>query len=140
MALELACEWQASDADVVVGTSGGAYVSALVRSGRLDLDSLVRPGDDRRAVAERIRRQVFVPDPALSMSRWLRHGVLPSFRRPGVTAIMGSPARYSPRGIVTWVREQVGEVADKWPLPSHRHRGLRPGGPGSCRLRLGGRT
>jgi NTE family protein len=115
MALEMACDWEASEADLVVGTSGGAYVAALVRSRRLDLDSLVRPGEDRRAVAERIRRQVFVPEPGLSMARWLRHGVIPSLRRPGISAIMGSPARYSPRGIAAWVREQVGDMADGWP-------------------------
>lgn len=115
MALERACDWEASEADLVVGTSGGAYVAALVRTRRLDIDSLVRPGKGRRAVEERIRRQVFVPEPGLSMARWLRHGVIPSLRQPGVTAIMGSPARYSPRGIAAWVREQVGDMGDGWP-------------------------
>lgn len=119
MALELACDWQASEADMVIGTSGGSYVSALVRSGRLDLDSLVRAGDDRPAVAKRIRRHVFVAEPGIAMTRWLRHGVLPSLRRPGVTAVMGSPARYSARGIAAWVREQIGDLAEGWPdLPT----------------------
>lgn len=115
MALELACDWEADEAELVVGTSAGAYVAALVRTGRLDVDSLVRPGEDRAAVAARIREQLFLPQPGLSMGRWLRYGVLPSFRRPGLTAILGSPARFSPQGIAGWVRHQVGKGADTWP-------------------------
>lgn len=115
MGLELAWDWEADQADLVVGTSGGAYVASLVRSGCLDLDSLVRPGEDRAAVAARIREHLFLPQPALSMGRWLRYGVLPSFRSPGLTAVLGSPARYSPEGIARWVREQVGDGADRWP-------------------------
>ncbi|MFP3913877.1 MAG: patatin-like phospholipase family protein [Actinomycetota bacterium] len=115
MALELACDWEASRSDVVVGTSGGAYVASLVRSGKLDLDSLVLPHEDPDQVAERIRRQIFVSAPGLHLGRWVRNGVLPSLRQPGVTALMGSPARYSPRGIAGWVREQIGVGADTWP-------------------------
>lgn len=115
MGLELAFDWEADRADLVVGTSGGAYVASLVRSGCLDLDSLVRPGEDRAAVAARIREHLFLPQPGLSMGRWLRYGVLPSLRQPGLTAVLGSPARYSPEGIARWVREQVGEGADRWP-------------------------
>lgn len=115
MALELACDWDANDADVVVGTSGGSYVAALVRSGRLNLDSLVRPGDDRDAVAERIRRHIFVKDPGVRIGRWVRNGILPGLRRPGLTLLMGSPARYDARGLAGWVEEQVGGHAHGWP-------------------------
>lgn len=115
MALELACDWDANDADVVVGTSGGSYVTALVRSGRLDLDSLVRPGDDREAVAERIREHIFVKDPGVSLARWVRNGLLPGLKRPGLTLLMGSPARYDARGLAGWVEEQVGGHAHSWP-------------------------
>lgn len=115
MAIELACDWSANDADLVVGTSGGAYVAALVRGGRLELDSLVRYGDDREAVAERIRSHVFVKDPGARLGRWLRSGLLPGLRRPGVTMLMGSPARYDPAGLAGWVEEQVGAGAHGWP-------------------------
>ena len=115
MAIELACDWSANDADLVVGTSGGAYVAALVRGGRLELDSLVRYGDDRDAVADRIRSHVFVKDPGAKLGRWLRSGLLPGLRRPGVTMLMGSPARYDPAGLAGWVEEQVGAGAHGWP-------------------------
>lgn len=115
MALEMACGWEADEADVVVGTSAGAYVAALLRAGRLDLDSLVLPDEDPPAVAERIRRNVFVSRPSLDMGRWVRQGLLPGLRRPGLTTLVGCPARYSPEGIARWVRQQVGAVADSWP-------------------------
>lgn len=116
MALELACEWEPNEAEVVVGTSGGAYVSALVRAGRLNLDSMVRDGEDPHSVAERIRSHVFMKDPGLRVGRWLRQGLLPGLRRPGVTMLMGSPARYGPAGLATWVHEQIGDDAHSWPL------------------------
>lgn len=115
MALELACDWDANSADVVVGTSGGAYVAALVRSGRLDLDSLVRPNEDRDQVAERIRSHLFVQSPAIHVGRWVRHGILPGIRRPGLTMLLGSPARFDARGLAGWVTEQIGDAAEGWP-------------------------
>lgn len=115
MALEMACGWDPNDAEVVVGTSGGAYVTALLRSGRLDLNSLVRDGEDREAVAARIRRHVFVEDPGVKVGAWLRQGLLPGIRRPGLTMLLGSPARYDPAGLAGWVEEQVGDAAHSWP-------------------------
>ena len=118
MAIELACGWDPNSAEVVVGTSGGAYVSALVRSDRLDLDSLVRDGDESGDVAERIRRHVFVKQPGVKVGQWLRQGILPSIRRPGVTMLMGSPARYDASGVADWVEAQVGDAAYSWPTRS----------------------
>lgn len=115
MTLEMACGWDPNDAEVVVGTSGGAYVAALVRSGRLELDSLVRSDDDRMTVADRVRRHVFVRKPGVSLGRWVRRGILPGLRRPGLTLLLGSPARYDPAGLAGWVEEQVGEAAHQWP-------------------------
>lgn len=115
MAIELACDWDANDAEAVIGTSGGAYVTALLRTGRLGLDSLVRNGDEPEDVADRIRRHIFVKEPGVKVTRWLRQGLLPGLRRPGVTMLMGSPARYDASGLASWVEEQVGEAAHSWP-------------------------
>ncbi|MGA7271853.1 MAG: patatin-like phospholipase family protein [Acidimicrobiia bacterium] len=115
MALELACGWDPNTAEVVVGTSGGAYVTAIVRSGKLDLDSMVRYGDEREDVAERIRHHVFLKQPGVRVGRWLKEGILPGLRRPGLSLLLGSPARYDPAGLADWVVEQVGEVAYDWP-------------------------
>lgn len=115
MALELATGWDPADADVIVGTSGGAYVTALVRSGRLDLDSMVQRHEDRDAVAERISGHLFTRDRSLRIGRWIRHGLLPGIRKPGLTMLLGGPAAWTTDGLADWVRVQCGVVADAWP-------------------------
>jgi NTE family protein len=115
MALELATGWDPSEADVIVGTSGGAYVTALVRSGRLDLDSMVQRHEDQAAVAERISGHVFARDRGVRVGRWLRHGILPGLRRPGLTMLLGGPAAWTTDGLADWVRAQCGPAADSWP-------------------------
>lgn len=115
MAVELATGWNPADAAVMVGTSGGAYVTALVRSGRLELDSMVRPHEDRAAVAARISGHLFAPDRRVRLGRWVRHGILPGLLRPGLTMLLGSPAAWTTDGLAAWVREQCGPVADSWP-------------------------
>jgi NTE family protein len=115
MAIEIATGWRANDSEAIVGTSSGSFVTALVRHDRLDLDSLVRHGDDREAVAERISRHLFNRRPGVSVGTWLRHGILPGIRQPGLTMLLGSPAPWEATGLRNWVREQIGEHADGWP-------------------------
>jgi NTE family protein len=115
MAIELATGWNPNLAEVVVGTSAGAYVTALVRNDRLDLDSLVLPTDDREAVAERITERLFTRRPGVRIASWLRHGILPGVRSPGLTLLLGSPAPYDASGLRDWVIEQVGTAATGWP-------------------------
>ena len=115
MALELATGWDPAQADVIVGTSGGAYVAALVRSGRLDLDSMVQHHEDREAVAERISRHLFSPDRGVRIGRWVRHGLLPGIRKPGLTMLLGGPAAWTTDGLADWVRQQCGPAAESWP-------------------------
>jgi NTE family protein len=115
MAIELATGWNSNDADVVVGTSSGAFVAALVRSNRLDLDSMVLPTDDREAVARRIRERIFSRRPGVKVGTWLRHGILPGVRSPGLTLLLGSPAPYDTAGLAEWVTEELGEEASRWP-------------------------
>lgn len=119
MALELATGWSANEADVIVGTSSGSFVTALARSNALTLDSLVKPSDSREDVTERIRSHVYAKGPSGSLSRWLRHGLVPGVRRPGLTLFMGSPAPYHAQGIADWVATHVGtDAASSWPQPS----------------------
>ncbi|HLF60007.1 MAG TPA: patatin-like phospholipase family protein [Acidimicrobiia bacterium] len=116
MTIRLATGWEPNDADVVVGTSGGSFVSALVRSDALSLDCLVLPTDDRDAVAGRIRSHVFNPDPGVGVGQWVRHGIVPGIRNPGLTLFMGGPARYHAHGVARWVVTQLGEDrASGWP-------------------------
>ena len=115
MALELATGWDPAAADVVVGTSGGAYVAALVRSGRLDLDSMVMRHEDREAVAERISGHLFTRDRRVRVGRWVRLGLLPGIRKPGLTMLLGGPAAWTTDGLANWVRHQCGPAAESWP-------------------------
>lgn len=116
MALRMATGFEANDADVVVGTSAGSFVTALLRHDRLGLDWLVWPGDTRDDVAGRIAGHVYTRDSRVKVGPWLRHGVLKGLRRPGLTMLLGSPARYSSGGLAQWVRNEIGEhAAETWP-------------------------
>jgi NTE family protein len=116
MALRMATEWDPNHADVVVGTSSGAFVSALVRYDALSLDSLVLPSDDREDVTRRIREHVYSKDASASVGKWMRYGLVPGVRNPGLTMFLGSPARYSAEGIARWVATNIGEgAAQSWP-------------------------
>ena len=116
MAIELATGWDPNDAEVVVGVSSGSFVASLVRNEALNLDSLVRPSDNREDVTERIRSHVFIKGPSLNVGKWVRHGIVPGVRRPGLTLFLGSPARYHAGGIADWVTTHIGsDAALSWP-------------------------
>ena len=119
MSIRLATGWDPNQAEVVVGTSGGAFVTALVRNDALSLDSLVLPDDDREAVAERIRSHVFTRNAGVEVRNWVRHGLLPGLRDPGLTLFLGSPARYHASGLTDWVKSHIGEDrGEAWPVKS----------------------
>jgi NTE family protein len=116
MSIRLATGWDPNQADVVVGTSGGAFVTALVRNDALTLDSLVMPTDTREDVAERIRSHVFTRNGGVQVRHWVRHGIVPGLRDPGLTLFLGSPAPYQASGLTDWVRSHIGdECSSLWP-------------------------
>lgn len=116
MAIELATGWDPNDAEVVIGTSSGAFVASLVRSEALTLDSLVLPTDDREHVTERIRSHVYTRGTVVSLRKWVRHGIVPGVRRPGLRLFLGSPAPYTAEGLAGWVETHIGEKAARgWP-------------------------
>lgn len=116
MSIRLATGWDPNQAEVVVGTSCGAFVASLVRHETLSLDSLVLASDDRDDVAERIRTHVYSRSSSARMGEWVRYGLMPGVRRPGLTMFLGSPARFSASGIGDWVTTHIGEeMAASWP-------------------------
>lgn len=116
MSLRLATGWDPNESEVVVGTSGGAFVTALVRNDSLSLDSLVLPQDERADVAERIRSHVYTRNDGLKVRHWVRHGIVPGIRDPGLTLFLGSPAPYHAAGLTDWVKSHIGDDAgDSWP-------------------------
>lgn len=116
MALRMATDWDPNQAEVVVGTSSGSFVASLVRHDALTLDSLVLASDDRDDVAARIRGHVYSKNASASVGKWVRYGLVPGVRNPGLSMFLGSPARYSAEGIGKWVTTHIGEeAASSWP-------------------------
>lgn len=114
-AINLATGWHPNDSEVIVGTSAGSFVASTIRAGDLSIDSIVRPHEGREQVAERIQRQIFQRQRPSGVIRWVRRGLLPGLRKPGVTLLLGSPALHHAGGIADWVVEQTGAMADGWP-------------------------
>lgn len=115
LAINMATGWNPNDAEVIVGTSAGSFVAATVRAGALSIDSIVRPDEGRKQVAERIRNHVFQRQRPSGVVRWVRRGLVPGIRKPGVTLLFGTPTVYHTGGIAEWVRDQAGPVAEGWP-------------------------
>lgn len=117
MSIRMATDWDPDEADVVVGTSSGAFAAALVRNRALNLDSLVLPDDEREDVADRIRSHVYTKGNRGGVGQWVRYGIVPGVRRPGLTMFLGSPAPYSAVGVGEWVTQHIGvEAAASWPV------------------------
>ena len=115
LSLQMATEWNPAAAEVVVGTSSGAVLAALVRSDRLSLDALIGDVHGSAELAWELRRRVYRRTRPTGVGRWMRHGLLPGLRRPGIGLAVGSPARYSTEGIAEWIHDTVGAAADSWP-------------------------
>ena len=115
LALRMATGWEPGSADVVVGTSSGAAVAAITRSGRLDLEALVGNVESDEEFAAVLGERIYRRAPIRGVGRWVRHGLLPGLRRPGVRFVLGAPAAYSTDGIANWVRRALGPAADGWP-------------------------
>ena len=115
-ALEMATGWRPADADVVIGTSSGAVVGAILRAGELSLSSLIGDAEARDELAKTLSDHIYRRTIPRGVFRWIRHGVMPGVRRPGLQLALGSPALYSTDGIADWVTHHVGEeAAVGWP-------------------------
>jgi NTE family protein len=114
-ALRMATGWDPNDAEVVVGTSSGAVVAAMLRGEAFNLTALVGDADGEEEVAALLADRVYRRSRPTGVLRWVRHGLLPGIRRPGVRLILGSPAPYTTDGIVEWLESNLGEAAHSWP-------------------------
>jgi NTE family protein len=115
MAVHMATGWDPNSSEVIIGTSAGSFVAGIVRSGRLSIDSLVRKQESREDMANRVRAAVYRRKRPGGVRRWVRHGLMPGIRHPGVSLILGSPAPFDSGGIGDWLSEEVGDFADGWP-------------------------
>lgn len=115
LALEMATGWDPNDAEVLVGTSSGSAVAAVVRAGKLDLDALVGDAEGNGELAEALARTLYRRARPGGLIRWVRHGLAPGLRRPGLQLTVGSPAIYSTSGIAEWLESHIGDLAHGWP-------------------------
>jgi len=114
-ALQMATGWDPADADVVVGTSSGAFIAAMVRGGALNLDTMVGNSHRDEDVIEWLSTNVYRRIRPRGLVRWVRRGIVPSITRPGLRFVLGSPGIYSTDAIVEWVERSLGDLADGWP-------------------------
>ncbi len=113
LAIEAATGWRPNDAEVVIGTSGGAVVTAMVRGRGLSIDSVVGDSEGLHDYADRLRSYLFRRGAPRKLGTWARHGLLRGIRRPGVNFVLGSPAPFRVDGIVEWIEHDYAE--EHWP-------------------------
>jgi len=117
LSLEMATGWHPNDAAVVVGTSSGAFTTAMLRGGQLSIDTFIDDAGSRTEANERLRVRCYPRARPGGVVRWLRRGVLPGLTSgPDLRMVAGSPAMYSTAGIMDWIEERIGaDMALGWP-------------------------
>ena len=114
-ALQMATGWDPGDADVVIGTSSGSFIAAMVRGGALNLDTMVGNSRQDEDVVNWLSGNVYRRIRPRGLVRWVRRGIVPSFARPGLSVALGSPGVHSTDAMVEWVENSLGGLADGWP-------------------------
>jgi NTE family protein len=115
LALEMATGWHPDEADVLIGTSSGAFVGAMVRGDALHLDTFAGTGETQDEIHDWLNGYMYRRGAPRGALRWLRRGLLPSIRQPSLHVALGSPGMYRTDGIEEWVQEAIGPLANAWP-------------------------
>jgi NTE family protein len=115
MALEMATGWRAIDAEVIVGTSSGAFMAALIRGDAMDLESLADESLAGMGLEEWLHQRVYRRVPPRGLVRWVTKGIVPGVTSPGVGLVLGTPAVYSTEPLSEWLDAALGDLALGWP-------------------------
>jgi NTE family protein len=115
LAIEMATGWNPDEADVLIGTSSGAFVGAMVRGDALHLDSFAGTGETQDEIHEWLNGYLYRRSAPRGGLRWLRRGLLPALRQPSLHVALGSPGMYRTDGLEDWVRDAIGSLANSWP-------------------------
>ncbi len=115
LALEMATGWHPDEADVLVGTSSGAFVGAMVRGDALHLDTFAGTGETQVEIHDWLNGYMYRRGAPRGALRWLRRGLLPAIRQPSLHVALGSPGVYRTDGLEEWVHKAIGPLADAWP-------------------------
>lgn len=114
-ALRMATGWEPDDADVVIGTSCGAFVAAMIRGHSLSLETLVGDAETVVEANESLSGRIYRRGRPQGLVRWLRRGVIPGITSPNLALVLGSPGLYHTEGIEDWVLDSVGDLGESWP-------------------------
>lgn len=115
IALRMATGWNPDQADVVVGTSSGAFVAAMVRADAISLETFTGTGETEEEIHGWLNHYLYRRGAPRGAVRWLRRGLLPAIRRPSLHVALASPGMYRTDGLVEWVSDVGGDLADRWP-------------------------
>jgi NTE family protein len=114
----MATGWEPNDADVLIGTSSGAFVGAMVRGEALHLDAFTGTGETEDEIHEWLNGYLYTRGAPRGAIRWIRRGLLPAIRHPSLHVALGSPGIYRTDGLQRWVADTVGPMAHGWPEKS----------------------
>lgn len=115
LALEMATGWNPDDAEVVIGTSSGAFAGAMVRANAVHLDTFAGTGETTEEIHDWLNGYLYRRGAPRGAVRWLRRGLLPAIRKPSLHIALASPGMYRTDGIQEWVAEAAGDLAHGWP-------------------------
>ena len=115
MAIRMATGWHPNDAEIIIGTSAGATVAAVVRADRLEIDVLTNGDRTRQEYVDQVSSYLLRRTRPSGFGRWLRHGLLPGLRKPGLEMALGGPAPFDPRGVAEYVDLLAGPISKSWP-------------------------
>ena len=115
MAIQMATGWDPNDADIIIGTSAGATVAAVTRADRLHIETLTGGDRSRAEYVRHISQFLLRRVRPSGFGRWVRHGILPGLRKPGIDLTLGGPALFDPEGIAEYAEYLAGPLATSWP-------------------------
>ncbi len=115
LAIEMATGWNPNDADVIVGTSSGAFVAAMIRADALHLDTFAGTGETQEEIHEWLDGYLYRRGAPRGAVRWIKKGLLPALRKPNLYVTLGSPGLYRTDGLIDWVKDMAGDLATSWP-------------------------
>ncbi len=115
MAIQMATGWNPDDADIIIGTSAGATVAAVTRANRLSIETLTGGDHSRAEYIGHMNQFLLRRTRPTGFGRWIRHGLLPGLRSPGLEMTLGGPAPFDPGGIADYVEHLAGPLAHGWP-------------------------
>ncbi len=115
MAIRMATGWNPDDAEIIIGTSAGATVAAVARADRLQIETLTGGDRSRAEYVDHVSEFLLRRTRPSGFGRWVRHGILPGLRNPGLEMALGGPAPFDPTGIADYAEHLAGPLANSWP-------------------------